>query len=350
MVVLTRCTHKTVPQLTTGVTDSRRLKRAKGYPYERPPTSYFLLRETPYCFRDNAWTGNSNCLDIDLTRLGRKEQRMSLADALVLEDISWLPSDVNWTAVLAVGSNAGYSQLCRKFPPELFPDGVVIPVVKAVLRDFDVCYAPIVTSYGSVPATLMPSPGTSVEIFVNFLDDKELAHMHRTEGAYCLQKLSGIDLQVGVSLGDHSRGAEPAARMDSVLTYVHQHGGLGVAAGDGSDAPTPLALAEISASGRRFPSLSQDEAQAVLRHCLGDEGGALEPMAPAPAWDSPAMVDRSHSLFEKPGLDEWILRNLDDDEFRIAHVSRLTETAIPFEHDCAELLSSFGDAFSRNVE
>jgi hypothetical protein len=43
-------------------------------------------------------------------------------------------------------------------------------------------YAAYVSSYGSVTASLAPSPGTDVEVFVTFLTDKQLEHMHVTEG------------------------------------------------------------------------------------------------------------------------------------------------------------------------
>jgi hypothetical protein len=59
------------------------------------------------------------------------------------------PAAEPWTPVLAIGSNAGPEQLARKFPPEMFPTGVVVPAVRAVLEDFDVVYAPLISSYGS---------------------------------------------------------------------------------------------------------------------------------------------------------------------------------------------------------
>jgi len=59
------------------------------------------------------------------------------------------PAAEPWTPVLAIGSNAGPEQLARKFPPEMFPAGVVVPAVRAVLEDFDVVYAPLISSYGS---------------------------------------------------------------------------------------------------------------------------------------------------------------------------------------------------------
>lgn len=41
---------------------------------------------------------------------------------------SVLTASTPLTAILAIGSNAGPSQLARKFPLELFPEGVVVPV------------------------------------------------------------------------------------------------------------------------------------------------------------------------------------------------------------------------------
>ncbi len=55
------------------------------------------------------------------------------------------------TLVLAVGSNAAPTQLACKFTRDHFPRGVVIPVLRCILLDFDVVYAPTITSYGSCP-------------------------------------------------------------------------------------------------------------------------------------------------------------------------------------------------------
>ncbi len=68
--------------------------------------------------------------------------------------IQWSPNDIR-TPVLAVGSNAGPEQLLRKYPPMLFRDGVLIPVVRCVLPDFDVAYSPCITSYGSCSGALV---------------------------------------------------------------------------------------------------------------------------------------------------------------------------------------------------
>lgn len=78
----------------------------------------------------------------------------SIAQVLKNHSTEWkLTKEERLTPVLAVGSNAAPAQLARKFPAELFPDGVVIPVLRCVLPDFDVVYAPLISSYGSYTGT-----------------------------------------------------------------------------------------------------------------------------------------------------------------------------------------------------
>ena len=60
----------------------------------------------------------------------------------------------NLVPVLAIGSNGSPQQLARKFPASKFPSGVLIPVVRAVLEDFDVVYAPLIAAYGACAGTL----------------------------------------------------------------------------------------------------------------------------------------------------------------------------------------------------
>lgn len=54
-------------------------------------------------------------------------------------------------------------QLARKYAPELFPHGVVVPVVRSVLADFDVVYAPLITSYGSCSG----APARAAQIYTH---------------------------------------------------------------------------------------------------------------------------------------------------------------------------------------
>ena len=82
----------------------------------------------------------------------------SIAQVLKNHNTEWkLTKEAKLTPVLAVGSNAAPAQLGRKFPAELFPDGVVIPVLRCVLPDFDVVYAPLISSYGSCTGKSEPA-------------------------------------------------------------------------------------------------------------------------------------------------------------------------------------------------
>ena len=146
--------------------------------------------------------------------------------------------------VLAVGSNAAPRHLKGKFGPL---DGAqLIPVERARLFDFDSVYSAHVTSYGSIPATLAPSPGTELALGVTWLTADQLARMHETEGAnYRFGQLSGVRVEI-----DGGRA------LDRISAYVSVHGGLAVAG-------APLGVAGIAARNRKFEEMSQLE---VLAH------------------------------------------------------------------------------------
>ncbi|MBT3306115.1 MAG: hypothetical protein HN377_06485 [Alphaproteobacteria bacterium] len=159
--------------------------------------------------------------------------------------------------VLAVGSNQSPEQLLRKFND---PDCGPIPVIRARLVDFDVVYSPHVAAYGSIPATLAYSPGTVVSVFVNWLTPDEEDRMHATEvpsGNYHFGRLDGIELQL-------DRGQT----LTSAFVYCSRRGAL---VRDGR----PVALSEIFAEGRQWPSLRQEEIQSHVRDRV-DSGRDLD--------------------------------------------------------------------------
>lgn len=83
------------------------------------------------------------------------------ADAIRQLGIAWDPEDER-TPVLAIGSNAGPEQLLRKYPPAMFPGGVAIPCVRCMLPDFDVAFAPLISSYGSCTGAPQASRSNSL--------------------------------------------------------------------------------------------------------------------------------------------------------------------------------------------
>ena len=136
------------------------------------------------------------------------------------------------TPVLAVGSNQSPEQLARKFTST---DWGEIPTSRVHLHNFDTVFSAHVTGYGSIAATLHPSPGTCVSLYVNWLDQRQLFAMHETElanGNYTYNQLR--DIQISVDAGPH---------LTAVNLYIGRRGAY---TPEGSSIP----LAEVPARGR----------------------------------------------------------------------------------------------------
>jgi len=273
---------------------SAAVERALGYPYPRPSSS-FLFRPgrgaRPFPCRE--WPGIEGLPDF-LAHLRADGSPTNCAA---------------WTPVLAIGSNASPQQLERKFPAAFFPNAI-IPAIKGRLRDFDVAYAPLLSSYGSVTATLAHSPACTVEVFVTYLEASLLERMHATEGGYDLVMLDDVELELG--------NGEVLTR---VAQYNHQRGTLCVPVGEGT--PWPVALAEIPATGRAFPARTQREMQEVVHGFVGAEGEFGDP---------------------------YVLENLEDDAVRKARVEALLEAARPFQYEKAVVQKTLGSMFDKQVK
>ena len=189
--------------------------------------------------------------------------------------------------VIASGSNAAPAQLARKYRD--FARGAEIPVTRVHVGGFDAVYNAHITSYGSVPATLFPSPGTVLETFITWLDEPELEVMHATEQPgtnYHFAELKGLVLDV-----------QDIGRLDAAFAYISVVGCL-------SHQGAPVSLAEVPARHRRFCARSQEEMQAVIR----------DRTAPGAA------------------LDSFILENVANEGLRRARSATLAGTAHPFRH------------------
>jgi hypothetical protein len=171
--------------------------------------------------------------------------------------------------LLAYGANAAPEALARKLAP--LPE-LPLPVLRAELRDFDVVYSAHISPYGSVPATLRPSPGTTVSVFVAYPTEEQLGLLSETEPNYELEGLTGISCRL-------ARGPV----LTAVDAYLSRHGCLAI---DGAE----VALAAIEAVGRELVEKGQPE---VLEHVRAQlfpelslerfvsrcvEGGGLAPL------------------------------------------------------------------------
>ncbi|CAG9464428.1 unnamed protein product [Pedinophyceae sp. YPF-701] len=323
------------------------LARAKGYPYDRPDSSFVFINGNAYCFPDATWPGTSGLLDLQVSDPTTGAE-CAVRDVCKGLDITWEPpsDESGWTPVLAIGSNAGVAQLARKYPRDLFPGGVVIPVVQSLLCDLDVVYAPLISSYGSATATLEHAPGCTTQLFVTFLDDAALARMHETEGAYHLVQLNDVDLKLGFSLAAQDRGEAPSAALQTVLQYNHQKGTLNLPLGE-RGAPSPVALAEIASRGRTLPALGQIAMQRAVMAAVGTPapGASLDD---ARRWARDA--DARAGCEDTEAHDAWISRNLKDDEHRRGVVKQLTDMARPFSWPNHDVKEKLGNVFSANVK
>jgi hypothetical protein len=89
--------------------------------------------------------------------------------------------------------------------------------------------------------------------------------------------------------------------------------------------------------------------QGALRYCLGhheEEAGAV--LKDLPHW--PKSTADTKLWKDDIELDDWILRNIDDEAVRKAYLPRLVATAHAFLFSGAVKLASLGDMYSANVK
>ena len=147
-------------------------------------------------------------------------------------------------AVIASGSNASPERLQSKYAehPELLDAG--IPVLRAQLHDFDSVYSAHIANYGAIPATLAFAPGAVADVFVTWLTDAQLEHMHQTEAVgvnYDYVKLSGIHLL-----------CDSGAGLTAAHAYISKRGCL-------NKGGTPVSLAALGTKGRQWRAMTQEQ-------------------------------------------------------------------------------------------
>ena len=238
--------------------DPADLERARAYPYYIPPRSYVLSQSG---FRE--LQQGDPCPDLT----GRQP-------------------------VIASGSNQSPPQLARKFNATHFGSGddAPIPVLQTRISNFDSVFSPHFSGYGSIAATLHYSPGVTADVFTTWLNETQLQRMHETEALglnYDFGRLDKVHLEIDGL--DH---------RDSVFAYIGRRGALSL---DGQ----PVALGDVSARGRKWPAMTQNQVQELARDRL-----------------SPGL-----------GLDRFISENIERVDIRHDRTVRLAIDAIPFSYD-----------------
>jgi hypothetical protein len=209
------------------------LTRALGYPWERPAGSYRLsdagvdlLEAMSPAERDEAIAEHT----------GGAEERLPL---------------------LAIGSNAAPDVLQAKFAhfPEARDRAVL--ALSGRLHEFDVGFAAQPALYGSMPATLFPSPGTAVCATVLWVTPAQFTQLAWSELSY---RLGRLEARFEVDEG--------GAAFEEVLVFVSRFGAFRVGG-------EPVALAAVPADGRSARALNQEQAlDAAAALAIGPEATA----------------------------------------------------------------------------
>jgi len=165
--------------------------------------------------------------------------------------------------LVAFGANADPGVLAAKLGA-----GAAVRGRPARLPDHDVAFSAHVSPYGAIPATLVPSPGTSVVVHVLRLTSADLERLDATEPNYVREMLT-----------------------PGVEAYRSRHGTLIC---DGA----PVALAAVRATGRTLPELTQMGLQKRLRAAL-EPGANLEAFVLAGARDPRVRARRTDRLQDR---------------------------------------------------
>ncbi len=220
-------------QLAPRPFDPASLARAIAYPWARPQSSFLL-------------TGG----DVELLSELAAADRNRLVARYSAAAGGRLP-------ILSIGSNAAPEALGRKFAHFSAEDDRTVLALTGRLHDFDVGVAAQPTMYGSMPATLFPSPGTAVGATLLWVTAAQFTQLTWSEISYRLGSLrTRFDAD-----------ASPAG-FDEVLVFVSRFGAF-------CPEGEPIALAAIPADGRTASELSQEQLlDAAARLAIGPRANA----------------------------------------------------------------------------
>jgi hypothetical protein len=235
--------------------ENEHYERAVGYPWQRPPGSCFVTD-----------TAIEDLADID------DERQRAIVHEYGEESSERVP-------LLAYGANASPERLGMKLAH--LPDGHrEALIVSGYLDGFDVGVAAQPPVWSSMPASLIPSPGTEVRVAVLYLTPVQFTALWWTELSYKLGALTGITLKADVT-------EQP---IEGVMLFISRFGAFCV---DGA----PIAMSAIPARNRRSTAMTQLEIlEAAARMSIGDGSTARDLIKSS--FESPAafMADRYASF------------------------------------------------------
>ncbi|MBM7620764.1 hypothetical protein JOC95_002619 [Bacillus tianshenii] len=92
--------------------------------------------------------------------------------------------------VVAYGSNVCLAQLRYKFNLRPSVDDFML-CIKGAIIDSEIVYGPFLAPYGSLPGVIAPMEGATTEVWITFMDKKQLELINATEKGYELREHSG---------------------------------------------------------------------------------------------------------------------------------------------------------------
>ena len=205
-------------------------ERALAYPWDRPRESYLL-------------SGGDVSVIVDTDR-----------DDHLARALTGLATDGSPVyPLLTFGSNGAPAMLARKL--ESLPERErEVLVIAGRLGGYDIGFSAHFAVYGSLPATIIPSPGTGVRAAVLWVTATQLEALTWTEFSYLVAMLPGDAFKADLQI----------AGPREIYAFVSRNGNLQV---DGED----VAMAAVPATDRFAPAIEQSEALALAAQAvLGD--------------------------------------------------------------------------------
>ena len=160
--------------------------------------------------------------------------------------------------MLAIGSNSSDEQLNRKFKNAAYRNDMLI--LPAWLENYSVVYMPLITYYGSVPATLCRTPGISARVTVGFFTVEQARDIIGTESHYAVHRLHDK------AIFDDGRS------FDQALAFISGYGVLQ------NENGRPFQIAEVphkTQTEQKTTVLNQYEIQNTVMRMIGDQSTSV---------------------------------------------------------------------------
>ena len=210
-----------------------------SYPGKRPKQSYILYKDSVQLINPT--------YPIQYTKIDTVHEIFTIQEFLEMHN----RNINNMYCVIGYGSNVCPAQLYDKFKD------TIMLILRGTICNYDIVYANTISRYGSIPATIIDSPGTSVQVWANILDDNQLDIMDESEGrdiSYYLVKLNGTVHIDG--LGD----------IDS-YSYVYHQGALNYN-------NKPIRISDIPVQNPIYDGLTQIEMLELFSNMIGENRSA----------------------------------------------------------------------------